>query len=96
MDTDRNPGVWEFASSDAISVAFNEDKVMAGIAATLAAASVVGLTQASLTGSGTRQFHNDYYYRSYDFAYEPICVVRIVKTQDAFGNPVTRRVKVCR
>lgn len=69
---------------------------MGTFAATLAAASVVGLIQPSLSGNGTRQFHNDYYYRSYDTAFEPVCVVRTVRSHDAFGNPVTRKVRVCR
>lgn len=68
---------------------------MGTFAATLAAASVVGLIQPSVSGS-TRQFHNDYYYRSYDTAFEPVCVVRTVRGYDAFGNPVTRKVRVCR
>ncbi len=61
---------------------------------TLVAASIAGLTTPSLAGS--KQFHNDYYYRSYDYAYQPTCSTRTVRGYDAAGNPVTRKIKVCR
>ena len=64
------------------------------VAAALATISQTSFANAS-QGEG-RQRYNDYYYKSYDTAYEPICVVRKIRSVDERGNPIIRKVRICR
>ncbi|KQS93817.1 MULTISPECIES: hypothetical protein [unclassified Rhizobium] len=64
------------------------------VAAALATISLTSFANAS-QGEG-RQRYNDYYYKSYDTAYEPVCVVRKVRSTDDEGNTVVKKVRICR
>ncbi len=64
------------------------------VAAALATISQTSFANAS-QGEG-RQRYNDYYYKSYDTAYEPVCVVRKVRSTDDEGNTVVKKVRICR
>ncbi|MDQ0320347.1 hypothetical protein QO002_002485 [Pararhizobium capsulatum DSM 1112] len=66
------------------------------LATAITAASIAGVATPSPAAIGSKQFHNDYYYRSYDYAYQPVCSVRTVRSYDAAGNPVVRKVRICR
>ncbi|WP_438748992.1 hypothetical protein [Pararhizobium sp. O133] len=62
-----------------------------------AALATIALTSFSNASQATeRQHYNDYYYKSYDTAYEPVCVTRKVRSTDDWGNPVVKKVRVCR
>ena len=64
------------------------------VAVALATISLTSFANAS-QGEG-RQHYNDYYYKSYDTAYEPACVVRKVRSTDDAGNTVVKKVRICR
>ena len=64
------------------------------VAAALATISLTSFATASQAEG--RQRYNDYYYNSYDTAYEPACVVRKVRSTDDWDNPVVKKVRVCR
>ncbi len=66
------------------------------IAAALTALPAISLAAPIRADSDSRQRFNDYYYRSYDTAFEPICVVRKIHSVDDRGKPVVRRIRVCR
>lgn len=66
------------------------------IAAALTAVPAVSLAASIHADSDSRQRFNDYYYKSYDTAFEPTCVVRKIRSVDDRGNPVVRKVRVCR
>jgi hypothetical protein len=66
------------------------------IATALAAVPAVSLAAPFHADSYSRQRFNDYYYKSYDTAFEPICVVRKIRSVDVRGNPVVRKVRICR
>lgn len=62
-----------------------------------AALATISLTSFATTSQGEgRQRHNDYYYSSYDTAFEPVCIVRKVRSTDDDGNTVVKKVRVCR
>jgi hypothetical protein len=65
------------------------------IATALAAVPAVSLAATFHADSYSRQRFNDYYYKSYDTAYEPICVVRKIRWLDDKSDPVVRKVRVC-
>lgn len=66
------------------------------IAAAVAAIPAISLAAPIHADSYGRQRFNDYYYKSYDTAYEPICVVRKIRSVDERGNPIIRKVRICR
>ncbi len=66
------------------------------VAAALVAIPTISLAASSQAGSNGRQRYNDFYYRSYDTAFEPACMIRTVRRADAHGNPVIRKVRICR
>ncbi|MCV9965560.1 hypothetical protein OIU34_27160 [Pararhizobium sp. BT-229] len=66
------------------------------IAAALAAVPVVSFAATSHADSASRQRHNDYYYKSYDTAYRPICVTRKIHTTGEEGNAAVKTVRICR
>jgi len=66
------------------------------VAAALAAIPAVSLAATPHADVNSRQRYNDYYYRSYDTAYQPVCVVRKIRSTDEWGNPVVKTVRVCR
>ncbi len=66
------------------------------VAAALVAIPAISLAATSQAEEHGRRRHNDYYYNSYDTAYEPVCVIRKIRTTDDKGNPVTKTVRICR
>lgn len=66
------------------------------IAAAIAAVPAISFAATPHADGNGRQRHNDYYYKSYDTAFEPVCVVRKVRTTDDGGNPVVKKVRICR
>jgi hypothetical protein len=66
------------------------------VAAALVAIPTISLAATSQADSNGRQRYNDFYYRSYDTAFEPVCVIRTVRKTDKHGNPVIQKVRVCR
>ena len=66
------------------------------VAAALVAIPTISLAATSQTDSNGRQRYNDFYYRSYDTAFEPVCVIRTVRKTDEHGNPVIQTVRICR
>ncbi|WP_455271931.1 hypothetical protein [Rhizobium herbae] len=66
------------------------------VAAALVATPTISLAAMPQAGGESRQRYNDFYYRSYDTAFEPVCVVREVRTTDDQGNVVIKKVRLCR
>ncbi|WP_426230046.1 hypothetical protein [Pararhizobium sp. DWP3-4] len=66
------------------------------VAAALVAIPAISLAATPQAGSNGRQRYNDFYYKSYDTAFEPVCVIRIVRKTDEQGNPTIQKVRICR
>jgi hypothetical protein len=66
------------------------------VAVALAAIPTISLAAMPQTVVESRQRYNDFYYKSYDTAFEPVCVARKVRTTDDHGNVVIKKVRVCR
>ncbi|OBZ96330.1 hypothetical protein ADU59_08310 [Pararhizobium polonicum] len=66
------------------------------IAAALVAIPTISFATASQADGRSRQRYNDFYYSSYDTAFEPVCVARTVRKTDERGNPVIRKIRTCR
>lgn len=67
------------------------------IAAVIAAVPAASFAATSDAGAAAiRHRHNDYYYKSYDTAFAPVCVVRKIRTTDKAGNPAVKKVRICR
>ena len=66
------------------------------VAAALVAIPTISLAATPQANSSSRQRYNDFYYRSYDTAFEPVCVVRQVRTTDDNGDVVIKKVRICR
>lgn len=62
------------------------------LTALLAATSVLSFTapsQAGGYGDSGRQYAQDY-------SYEPVCIIKKIRTYDKWGNLVIKKVRVCR
>lgn len=66
------------------------------VAAALVAIPTISLATTSQADGASRQRYNDFYYRSYDTAFEPVCVTRTVRKTDESGNRVMQKIRVCR
>jgi hypothetical protein len=66
------------------------------VAAALVTTPTISLAAMPQADSESRQRYNDFYYRSYDTAFEPVCVVREVRMTDDHGNVVIKKVRICR
>ncbi|CAN7146761.1 hypothetical protein LJR098_000018 [Rhizobium sp. LjRoot98] len=66
------------------------------VAAALVAIPTISLAATSQADSTSRQRYNDFYYKSYDTAFEPVCVIRTVRKTDEYGNRVIRKIRICR
>ncbi len=67
----------------------------AGLGALVAIAVVSNLDAPSQAVSIGSQRHNNYYYKSYDTAFRPACVLRDVRSYDTWGKSSVRKVRVC-
>ncbi|URK87993.1 hypothetical protein LP421_10455 [Rhizobium sp. RCAM05350] len=66
------------------------------VAAALVAMPTISLAAMPQADGESRQRYNDFYYKSYDTAFEPVCVVKQVRKTDDHGNDVIKKVRVCR
>jgi hypothetical protein len=66
------------------------------VAAALVAIPAISLAAMPQADGKSRQRYNDFYYKSYDTAFEPVCVVREVRMTDDQGNVVLKKVRICR
>ncbi|WP_275790741.1 hypothetical protein [Pararhizobium gei] len=65
-------------------------------AAVIAATSAASSATLAETIDGGRQRHNDYYYASYDTAFQPVCIDRNIRMKNADGTVTVKKVRVCR
>ncbi|MDW5317670.1 hypothetical protein [Rhizobium sp. PL01] len=65
------------------------------VAAALVAIPTISLATPSQADGRSRQRYNDFYYGRYDTAFEPVCVVKTVRTTDAYGNRIIQKVRIC-
>lgn len=66
------------------------------VAAALVAIPTISLAATSQAGGKSRQRYNDFYYGSYDTAFEPVCVIKTVRSTDQQGAAVVKMIRICR